>query len=256
MKRQCVFIKIIICTYTVLFIPEWGIGQSVVLENDTKADEQLWIDIYPHFYVSEKLEYFGDAGYRTVLNQNIWHWIYARPSVRYHLGKKWEVHGGIGFFYVIKKELSDRFEIRPWQGIEFSWPRFSNLGFKHYIRFEQRISFQTDDWSSGFSLRLRYKISGRWDFLNINNERFWFIPFYGELFFPVGDEVKEFFRNRGRIGVGLGYNPSDIWRFSLNFTWQTSRTGVSEDFTVSDIIYQIKIRKYLNVDRVTSLFAD
>jgi hypothetical protein len=160
MKSQCVFIKIIICTYTVLFIPEWGIGQSVVLENDTKADEQLWIDIYPHFYVSEKFEYFGDAGYRTVLNQNSWHWIYARPSLRYHLGKNWEVHGGIGFFYVIKKEVSDRFEIRPWQGIEFSWPRFSNLGFKHYIRFEQRISFQTDDWSSGLSLRLRYKISG------------------------------------------------------------------------------------------------
>jgi hypothetical protein len=72
----------------------------------------------------------------------------------------------------------------------------------------------------------------------------------------VGDEVKELFRNRGRLGVGLGYNPSDIWRISLNITWQTSRTGINEDFTVSDIIYQIKIRKYLNVNRVKSLFDD
>jgi hypothetical protein len=184
MKSQCVFIKIIICTYTVLFIPEWGIGQSVVLENDTKADEQLWIDIYPHFYVSEKFEYFGDAGYRTVLNQNSWHWIYARPSLRYHLGKNWEVHGGIGFFYVIKKEVSDRFEIRPWQGIEFSWPRFSNLGFKHYIRFEQRISFQTDDWSSGLSLRLRYKISGKNDF--------GLFLFMGNCFFRLATRSKSF----------------------------------------------------------------
>jgi hypothetical protein len=76
------------------------------------------------------------------------------------------------------------------------------------------------------------------------------------MFFPVGDEVKEIFRNRGRIGVGLGYNPSDIWRFSNNLTWQTSRAGIDEDFSVSDIIYQIKIRKYVNEIRVRSLFDD
>jgi hypothetical protein len=255
MKSHCVFIKVIIYIFPVLFIPEWGIGQNG-FENKHKTNDQLWIDIYPHFYVSEKFEYYGDVGYRTLLNQNIWHWLYVRPSVRYHMGKKWEVHGGIGFFYVFKKEVSDRFEIRLWQGIQVSWPRIRKLGFNHYVRFEQRISFQTNGWSSSFSLRLRYKISGRWDFLNISKERFWFIPFYGELFYPVGDEVKEAFRNRGRLGFGLGYNPSDVWRFSLNITWQSSRTGLNEDFTVSDIIYQIKIRKYLNVDRVKSLFDD
>ena len=238
----CSGVKILLFAYFAIVMPDYGICQSVTTDN-SPTNHQLWLDIYPHFYVSEKLEYYGDAGYRTLLNENIWHWFYGRPSVRYHLNKRWELHGGVGFFYVYNKAVSDRFEIRPWQGIRLSWPRFKKLGFKHYVRFEERISFLTHDWSSSLALRLRYKLSCRWDFIKINNERFWFIPLYGEVFFPIGDEVKEFFRNRGRAGVGLGYNVSASWRFSLNINWQTSRTGVEEDYTVSDYIYQIKISK-------------
>ena len=222
----------------------------------TTTNHQLWIDLYPHFYVSEKFEYYGDTGYNTRLNENTWHSIYASPSVRYHIDKYWELRGGVGFYYDFNKEISDRFEIRPWQGILLGWPRIINLVIQHYIRFEQRISFLTDDWSSSLALRLRYQLSSRWDIIKINNNRFWFIPFYWELFFPIGKEVKEFFRDRGRLGVGLGFNPSDIWRFSLQIVWQTSRSGVDEDFTVSDIIYQVKVRKYLNVDVVKTLFDD
>jgi hypothetical protein len=71
-----------------------------------------------------------------------------------------------------------------------------------------------------------------------------------------GDEIKEFFRDRGWLGVGLGYNPSDIWRFSFRFVWQKSYTGVYDDYSVSDIFYQIKVRKYINVEKVKNLFED
>ena len=247
MKDQFQGITLLICICLFLFTPEIVYCQTDTAEKSA-TNHQLWIDIYPHFYVSEKLEYYGDAGYRTLLDENIWHWIYARPSVSYHIDKHWELHGGIGFFYIFNKSIANRFEIRPWQGIRVSWPRIANLGFKHYVRLEERISFFTEDWSSSLALRLRYKLSCRWDIIKINKQRFWFIPFYGELFFPIGDEIKEFFRNRGRAGVGLGYNPSVIWRFSINITWQTSRTGLDEEFTVSDIVYQVKIRKYINIE--------
>ena len=249
------WIKIIVCTCFVFAVPESVIGQSGN-EDDSNVNHNLWIDFYPHFYVSEKFEYYGDTGYRTDLNNNLWHKINLRPSVRYHIDKYWHLHGGVGFFYTFNKEVSDQFEIRPWQGIKLGWPRIKNLGIHHYVRFEERISFLTDDWSSSLALRLRYQLSFRWDIIKLNKNRFWFIPVYGEVFFPVGDEVKEFFRDRGRLGVGLGYNPSDIWRFSFHVVWQKSYTGVDEDYSVTDIFYQIKVRKYINVEKVKTLFDD
>jgi hypothetical protein len=239
--KKIIIIKILLITSGILYC-------QAETKDDPTANDLLWVDLYPHFYVSEKLEYYGDGGYRTNLNKNAWHWVYARPSVRYHIDKHWELHGGVGFFYIFNNVTSDRFEIRPWQGIRLSWPRIENLGFKHYVRFEQRIYFFADDRSSRLDLRLRYKISCRWDFIKINNQRFWFIPLYVELFFPVGEEDKGFFRDRGRAGIGLGYNPSAVWRFSFNYNWHTSRAGLNDDFDVSDIVYQIKVRKYLNIE--------
>ena len=93
--------------------------------NDTivteSANHQIWIDIYPHYFVNEKLEYYGDAGFRTII-----------------------------------------------------------------------------------------------------------------------DEV---FRNRGRAGLGLGYNASKDWRISFTFNWQSSRTGPEDELNISDYAYQLKVRK-------------
>jgi hypothetical protein len=258
------WIKTIVCTCFVFVIPENVIGQAGIedvigqagIEDDSQAIDQIWIDFYPHFYVSEEFEYYGDTGFRTNINNSNWYKITARPSVRYHFDKYWTLHGGVGFFYDFNKEVSNRFEIRPWEGIQLGWPRIINLGVQHYVKFEQRISYLTDDWSSSLALRLRYMLSFRWDIIKMNKNKFWFIPVFGEVFFPVGDEVKEFFRDRGRLGVGLGYNPSDIWRFSFHVVWQKTHTGIDEDYSVSDIFYQIKVRKYINVEKVKTLFDD
>lgn len=210
------------------------------------VNQQLWIDIYPHFYVNDKLEYYGDAGYRTILEEFSWSRIYARPSVRYHFNKLWQAHAGLGFFYIFNKSNADRFEITPWQGVQLNWPKFNRLSFKNLVKLEERISYRTDDWSSSFDLRLRYKLSGTLKLCKTCTESYWFIPFYGELFFPVNDDIEEFFRNRGRAGLGLAYNVSKTWQFSFIFNWQSSRSGPEDGLAVSDYAYQLKIRKLWN----------
>ena len=165
MKSQFYGISIVMCICLSLFTFEIVYCQAGT-DKKSSANDQLWFDFFPHLYISEIFEYYGDTGYRTLLNENIWHKIYARPSVRYHIDKYWELHGGVGFFYDFNKEISDRFEIRPWQGIQLGWPRIINLGINHYVRFEQRISFLTDDWSSSLALRLRYMLSCRWDIIH------------------------------------------------------------------------------------------
>jgi hypothetical protein len=211
-----------------------------------QANHQIWLDFYPHFYISEKLEYYGDAGYRTILNEEFWHRLYVRPSLRYHINNLWEFHAGVGLFYIITQLNVNRFEVTPWQGIRFNWPRFKNLKFSSLLRLEERISFLTHNWSSSFDFRLRYKLSGQLTILATTEESFWFIPFYIELFFSVFDDIEEFFRNRGRVGGGLGFNASKDWRFEFIVNCQTSRVGPEEDLSVSDYAYQIKIRRLWN----------
>ena len=247
MKNLFFRITIVICIWFTTGLVKDVVSQSGTDDN-TMVNHQLWLDYYPHFYVSDKLEYYGDLGYRAILQENIWQRICIRPSVGYQLNHNWEIHGGIGFFYIFNHNKVNSFEIRPWQGIQLNLPRWVNLRFKNLVRIEERISFQTGNGSSSIALRLRYKLFGHLSILKHSSETFWFIPFYIEMFFPVGGEINEFFKNRGRIGIGLGYNPSRTWRFTFIFNRQTSRTADDEDLSVSDYAYQIMIRKYFNLE--------
>lgn len=215
--------------------------------NDTivteSANHQIWIDIYPHYFVNEKLEYYGDAGFRTIIDERSWNRIYARPSLRYHFNKNWEVHGGLGLFYIFNKEDVNRFEITPWQGVQLNWPKGRFLSFKHLVKIEERLSFLTDDWTFSFDLRFRYKLSGKLHFKPDRSIGNWHVPFYAELFIPVNNGIDEVFRNRGRAGLGLGYNASKEWRISFLFNWQTSRAGPEDELNISDYVYQLKVRK-------------
>ena len=203
---------------------------------NTIHNQQLWIDFYPHYYMNEKLEYFGDAGYRTTISETSWNRFYVRPSVKYHFNKKWEAHTGIGFFYVFDKIDINTFEIRPWQGVQWNWMGLKRLKIHHSAKLEERWTFfkgQTD-----FEFRGRYKLFGKL----ILNEK-WAIPAYGEIFIPLEGEVVELYRNKGRAGVGLSYKANKEWVLSFLFNWQGSRTGLNENLDANDYVYQIKIKK-------------
>jgi Protein of unknown function (DUF2490) len=225
-------------------LPTFSSAQSSTeATEDFNVNHQLWIDIYPHYFVNEKLEYYGDAGFRTIIDERSWNRIYARPSLRYHFNKTWEVHGGLGLFYIFNKMDVNRFEITPWQGVQLNWPTRRILSFKHLVKIEERLSFRTSDWTSSFDLRFRYKLSGKISLCKNCSDRSWYIPFYAEIFYPINDGIEEVFRNRGRAGLGLGYNASNDWRISCLVNWQTSRTGPEDELSVSDYAYQLKVRK-------------
>jgi long-subunit fatty acid transport protein len=235
-KSRKILISLMIFLFLVCATDVYGQSQENVV------NQQLWIDIFPHFSVNEKLEYYGDAGYRTIVNDS-WNRIHLRPSLRYKLNKSWEIHGGLGFFYTFDSSDTNQFEFRPWQAIQLNWPKTAHLSIKHLVRIEERLSYTTNNWESSFDLRFRYKLSGKvvpCVSCGLHNI---FIPFYGEMFLPVNDNIVEFYRNRGRAGIGLGYNASKDWRFSLIMNWQKSRAGAEDEFHVTDYIYHLKIFK-------------
>ena len=201
-------------------------------------NQQIWIDFYPHYYLNKRIEYYGDAGYRTIISERNWSRLYVRPSIKYHLNKTWELHTGIGFFYTYYNNDIDQFEIRPWQGVQLNWPKWDKIGFKNLLRVEERISYLTNNWSSDFELRMRYKLSGKYDF----NTKL-YLSFYGEYFLPISGNIKELYTNKGRSGIGLGYKPGKDWQLEFVFNWQGSRTGSGEKLNASDYIYQLKFKK-------------
>ncbi len=221
----------------------------LILQNRSFAadetDRQIWLDFYPHFYLSEKMEYYGDAGTRIQVSDFSWAQVYVRPSVRFHRTGHFELHGGLGLFYSYSEDQSNQLEVRPWEGVKLRWPDILGLTFTNYLRLEQRFVFDTqDNWDASFSLRLRYELSTK-AFLS---EKL-FLPFYVELFEDVGPSVDERYVYRWRFGAGTGYVIDHIWTAEFVFTVQESRSGSDQAFSISNLLFQFKLRKYVeNVD--------
>lgn len=212
---------------------------------ETEVNSELWVDYYHSYNIKEKLKYSGDAGYRTILGGRNWNMIYLRPGLRYFQNQTVEYSGGLGFFYEFDRLVSDRFEIRPWQGLRIYWPNIKKLGItqlsmNHYFRLEERISFLTQNsWDNSFDLRGRYKFTTRLRLCLECTDPKWSVPFYFEAFFPLNN-VDEVFRNRSRLGLGLDYDHTKDWRFGFLFHWQKSRIGIGEALNVSDLIFQFR----------------
>jgi len=202
------------------------------------VNQQIWIDFYPHYYVNDKLEYYGDLGYRSIVSDRSWSRIYLRPSLKYHFNKHWEIQSGLGVFYIFNNDLADQFEITPWQGVQLNWPNWRRWHFKHQIKVEERFYYLTNNWDFNFELRFRYKLFGKYQ---INDK--WEIPFYLEFFLPINEDIEEFYSNKARAGLGLGYSLAKEWKFTFVFNWQNSRAGPNADLTASDYAYQLKVTK-------------
>lgn len=218
-------------------------AQSVDSLPEQLVTNQIWIDFYPNFFINEKLQYYGDAGFRTIADEQSWNRFYVRPSIRYHMNQTISFQGGLGFFYIYNKYNINRFEITPWQGVQIKWPNLSIFDVKHLGKIEERYSVQTANSSSSFNLRLRYKMSGNFDVWDIQVFKSLYVPFYIELFYPLNDNIEEFYRNKTRFGAGLGYKISRAWDVAFIFNMQSSRAGPNDELNVSDYAYQLKIKR-------------
>lgn len=209
-------------------------------QDDT--DAQFWIDYDPHWYIKPNWEFYADAGLRF-LDTGDWKQIYARPSMRYYSPGKWEGHFGIGGFFTYEDNFENLFELRPWQGFKIRWPRFERFSISHYFRAEERFLFETDNWTSEATLRLRYQIGTRVPLNRKSGKEDWFIPLSVE-FFANAENLNERFANRMRLGMGLGHIFGREWVGEMHLIVQSSNTGNFE-FKTTDYIFRVQIKRLL-----------
>lgn len=209
---------------------------------EDEVTTQNWFDFYPYFYLDEKLQYRGDLGFRFT-HDFTWFTAYIRPNFRYYLSQLVQIDLGASLFSEYNKDISNKLELRISQGIRVVWPRFERVKFYSLFRYEQRIFWHTqEDWRNEIALRFRYKLGSSIP-LALKEIRYWYVPFYLELFFDVG-EINERFGNRARGSVGFGYVFDKLWRGELIAVVQRSDNNV-EGGRSTDILIQLKVRKLI-----------
>ena len=217
---------------------------ALAQKEETAVDQQLWVDLYNHYYVSDKLEYYGDAGGRVLLEEPEWAQFYLRPAVRYHYRPILEFHGGVGLAYTFNADVqSDLLEIRLFQGMKIGWPTLGRLRLVHYVRVEERLFLFTDEaWARDFQLRVRYRLSTK---IPLRRDRQWFLALSGEAFGKVGAGREERFSDRLRLGIGLGHAIDKTWTVELHMVFQQSRGGEDAAFETTTYLFQLKLRRFL-----------
>lgn len=226
--------------YSSLLILVWFFLPINVQSQTQIIDNQVWFDVIPHFEIKPKLKYFGDLSYRTSVNNYKFRRFVMRPSIRYSLFNGFEVLGGIGLFVTWDEIENNTFELRPFQGVRFSWPKIWRMNFDHRFWIEERLIWN-DEGLFDANLRFRYRMKSK---LPINNPlviaKTFYIPFSYEVFVNVGPQEVEKFRNQGRAMFGFGYLGDAKWAWELEAIFQRSKSASYDQLELSDHIFRIK----------------
>ncbi len=212
-------------------------------QSQDNLSTQLWIDANPYYFFTPKIEVYGDIGGRWILEGDNYKRVVIRSAVRTPLGSEFFLSGGIGNFININEGSSNVWEIRPFQGLLTYWPS-GRLPIQHYLRFEQRIEFDTKNWDRTISTRLRYRMRLSHKLGAIQPDRFWRMTLGWEGFFKL-TEQKGQIEEQVRITAGLERNFRKDFRLRLEVTWQKESLKFISNNSVESIY--IRLRLYQNL---------
>jgi hypothetical protein len=240
-------------TRTLLTLPLL-LGVAIpALGQDDDLPTQLWLAAQHHHKVGEKTRVFGKVGYKELTSPDQffgeWNEFYVNGSGSYDLGEHFRVDGGVGLYYTYQPEDDDTFEFRLWQEGTAFWPDspglVRRLVFTHRLRFEERF---TDSEGWDFAMRLRYRLVTK---IPINKHTLepgaFYLPLAAEFFVDLTGEVTEFFGDKRRLSVGLGYVMNKNWTLDLRFQRQLSRSTSEEDFTRSGNVIEFTVKSSFGI---------
>ena len=211
-------------------------GHAQLLSN-SELSRQIWLDYNPSWALSDRVQLYGDVGYRSELESRGWWRAVLRPSVRYQWNPRIRFSGGIGFFYTANEVIQDRVEIRPWQGVSLDWPT-RRIRLQHFVRLEQQFETTQSSSRSRTALRLRYRLRPTLDWNREGASRYWRLLLSAEAFARLTGQRGQF-DEEIRITLGLEKGFSNRLRIRLDTTWQ--KEGVVFDAPVEDVFIRVRV---------------
>lgn len=217
-----------------LFYPAIIFSQS-----GDRISKQIWIDFNPDYYLNPHAEIFGDVGVRRELENKGWWRLVVRPSYRTWLGSRFYFSAGLGNFFTFNEIIDDRWEIRPFQGLQFNWPRWKTP-VSHFIRLEERFDFNLKTWNSQNSVRVRYQLGISYRWAAYQPGRFWQATASAEAFYTfIGQQGQ--FQEQARATLGLDRSLDRYLNFRIEITWQQERLVFDPNKSVSDLFIRLRI---------------
>lgn len=202
---------------------------------------QIWADVNPAYFIDPDLKVFGDIGARRKTGDDGWWRLVVRPSFRTKLGGRFYFTFGIGNFFTFNEVISDRWEFRPFQGLDFVWPR-GRVPLRHYFRMEERYDYNLTTGDVKTSLRGRYKISVSYRFAARLHDRFWQATASAEVFATFDGEQGQM-REQSRVTVGLDRSFSRDIHYRFELTWQQDGSVINADENVHNLYFRFRITK-------------
>lgn len=228
------------CLVGLLLLP------SPLRAQDDGVTGQIWAVFHQAWLPRGKWQPGGDAGLRFQADDPA---AYTRlqvdGTVRYLFNRSIDARAGLRLFYTFQHGVN-QFEVRPYQGAQFIWPRFDRVDLRHFFRLEERFVFQTGS-SPGVSVRLRYRIStviplgGLLEQVTGYNRIS--VPVSAELFFANREDIQEQFGSTLRLSAGVSYIVNDEWSGDASLIFEKSRdTDSGGDFRTTTVMLRFDVR--------------
>ncbi|MBL7857583.1 MAG: DUF2490 domain-containing protein [Cyclobacteriaceae bacterium] len=221
----------------------------VSLQSMAQRDEQLWLDFQVSYPFRGRYLLENTTSYSTLLNsENKWRSISISPTFEMTLFSWLDLLSEIGFAYTLQKENSNTFEISPMVGGRFFFSQNSKVNTRLVVRYQQRNfnDIEAGNWSSSNRTRLRGEVFVSINGPNLFTDKLWYVFADYEEFIVLDQQLEERYANRRRARIGVGYRLSYKHRFDLGYTLQTSRDEITDNFTGTDNVIQVKYKMYLN----------
>jgi len=208
---------------------------------DRESTEQIWVEVDPAYFIHTDFKIYGDIGARWEAGEDGWWRLVVRPSLRTKLAGRFYFSFGLGNFFTFNQNISDRWEFRPFQGLDFNWPR-GKVPLHHYFRLEERYDYNTSTWDARSSLRGRYLLSGSHRFAAAQLDRFWLAFASAEVFVTITGEQGQM-QEQTRLTLGLDRSLRRDIHYRFELTWQRDSVFFDPDESVSILIFRFRIVK-------------
>lgn len=217
--------KLLISFFVLIFFSVQGRSQSEYYS--------VWLDYNHSNKLKENWFFESDYGYRFRLSYKYnWQRLHARTGIGYSF-KKVKVIAGLATFAVFEPNNFLDFEIRPWQGVKYSWKISDRFKIYNFARLEERIHYFGTSGETSYNyflLIFRYSLTAKYAFNNPEDNKGKWVGFIGfEPFVQLYRNENAVAVTKSRTTLGLEYSVSKKTKFKLGYIYEPKNIPLLEE---------------------------
>ncbi|MDC1106071.1 DUF2490 domain-containing protein [Prolixibacteraceae bacterium] len=164
-----------------------------------------------YYFITKSIKhnwsYSGAIGHHYVKKDNNWNRLEIRNEISYRYHKDVKFISGARLNYVRKYNQNYQFEVRPYQAVSLTWPRFNSFKFEHRLMMEERLTWDLiGDNNIVTQGRFRYRIDTKIPISKpaLIPNTLYIRPMI-ETFVSFGENIDNAFLSQNKYTVAPGY---------------------------------------------------